>query len=129
MKQTIAAEMGRAVARSSRGVFQWLVFLALICAGLAFAPFSALAGPATGPLNPPFVKSASGNSATDKIAVAHDRFSGRSPDRLLEPDLSTAGTPEPDNDADEDGHWAGDGHDHGSQFQRFDAVHQPWVNS
>ena len=116
MKQTIAAEIGRALARPSRGVFQWLVFLALICAGLAFAPFGALAGPATGPLNPPFVKAASGNSATDKIAVAHDRFSGRSPDQLSEPDLSTAGTPEPGNDADEDGHWAVDGHDHGSQL-------------
>ena len=94
MKQTISAEMGQTTARSSRGVFQWLVFLALICAELAFAPFGALAEPATGPLNPPFVKPATENSITDKIGEAHGRSSGRLPGRLSEPDLATAPMPE-----------------------------------
>jgi thiol-disulfide isomerase/thioredoxin len=92
----------------------------LICSGVVFTPLDALAGLATELLDSPPVKPAPGKLATETIGQAIDRFAGRSQNRLPEPDLAKAPKPEPGpeagHDADKDGHWEGDGHNHDSQL-------------
>ncbi len=100
------------MARSSCNVLQWFVFMTLICAGLVFSPPDALAEQATAPLNPPHAKPVSKDAVTGNFGEAFD------------PSLDTEGVaafmPESGADAgreaDEDDHWAGDGHDHGSEL-------------
>ena len=99
--------------RSSCGVFRWFVSAALFCAGFAFSLPSALAGPATGPLDPLLAKSlprnlVTGNLVTIKIDEAFGRW--------WETEGAAALMPEPGQDPDGDGHWAGDGHDHGDEL-------------
>jgi len=104
--------MRQIIARSSHDVFQSLVFMTLICAGLAFTPFGALAEPATGPLDPPQAKPVSKNQVTGNYGYAFGRW--------LDTEGATALMPESGADADsgagEDDHWAGDGHGHDSQL-------------
>lgn len=82
---------------------RWFVLANLFCAGFAFTLPNALAGPETGPLDPPSAKSASRNFVTAKV----DTTLGSGPDMQG----ATAPTSEPG----ENGHWVGDGHDHGDE--------------
>lgn len=100
------------MARSSCDVLQWFIFMNLICAGLVFSPLGALAEHATGPLNPPHVKPVSKDVVTGNFGEAFDRSLDTEGAAALMPESGA----DADRGADEDDHWAGDGHDHGSQL-------------
>jgi thiol-disulfide isomerase/thioredoxin len=84
----------------------------LICAGLVFSPPGALAEQATGPLNPPHVKPVSKDVVTGNVGEAFDRSLDTEGAATLMPESGA----DADRGADADDHWAGDGHDHGSEL-------------
>ena len=88
-------------------LIQWRLCLALVCAGLIFTPFGALAEPAAGLLDPPAAKPlVEKNETTGNVGAAFDRW--------LDTEGAAALTPE--SGADKGGHWPGDGHDHDGQL-------------
>ncbi len=89
------------------GLIQWRLSLALVCAGLAFAPFGALAEPAAGLLDPPAAKPL----VKEKENTGN---AGAAFGRSLDTEGAAALTPE--SGADKGGHWPGDGHDHDGQL-------------
>lgn len=100
------------MAHSSRDVLQWFVFMTLICAGLVFSPPDALAEQAVAPLNPPQAKPVSKNAVTGNFGEAFDPSLDAEGAAALMPESVV----DADRGADADDHWAGDGHDHGSEL-------------
>jgi thiol-disulfide isomerase/thioredoxin len=100
------------MARSSRDVLQSFVFMTLICAGFVFSLSNALAEQATAPLNPPQAKPISKDAVTGNFGEAFDPSLNAEGAAALMPESGA----DADRGADEDDHWAGDGHDHGSEL-------------